>query len=46
VKKGSTIEQIVASRPTMDYDGLYDVSRQSADAFVETVYKSLTEKTK
>jgi hypothetical protein len=26
----------------MDYDGLYDVTRQSADAFVETVYKSLS----
>ena len=41
MKKGNTLEQIKASRPTMDYDGLYDVSRQSADAFVETVYKSL-----
>ena len=28
----------------MDYDGLYDVTPQSADAFVETVYKSLTER--
>jgi glyoxylase-like metal-dependent hydrolase (beta-lactamase superfamily II) len=46
VKKGSTPAQVVASRPTMDYDGLYDVTRQSADAFVETVYKSLTEKAK
>jgi hypothetical protein len=42
VKKGKTLEQIKASRPTMDYDGLYDVTQQSADAFVETVYKSLT----
>jgi cyclase len=41
MKKGNTLEQIKGSRPTMDYDGLYDVSRQSADAFVETVYKSL-----
>jgi glyoxylase-like metal-dependent hydrolase (beta-lactamase superfamily II) len=46
VKKGSTLAQVQASRPTMDYDGLYDVSRQSADAFVETVYKSLTERSK
>jgi len=42
VKKGKTLDEIKASRPTMDYDGLYDVKRQSADAFVETVYKSLT----
>jgi cyclase len=44
MKKGKTIEQVKAARPTMDYDGLYDVTRQSADAFVETVYKSLAEK--
>jgi hypothetical protein len=42
VKNGKTLEQIKASRPTMDYDGLYDVTRQSADTFVEAVYKSLT----
>src|SRR5580692_6523308 len=42
VKNGKTLEQVKASRPTMDYDGLYDVTRQSADAFVETVFKSLS----
>lgn len=41
VKKGKTLAEVKASRPTMDYDGLYDVTQQSADAFVETVYKSL-----
>jgi cyclase len=40
-KKGATLEQVKASRPTMDYDGLYDVTRPSADAFVEAVYKTL-----
>jgi hypothetical protein len=25
----------------MDYDGLYDVTQPVADAFVETVYRSL-----
>jgi cyclase len=40
-KKGMTLAQIEASRPTMDYDGVYDVTRQSADAFVESVYNSL-----
>jgi glyoxylase-like metal-dependent hydrolase (beta-lactamase superfamily II) len=44
MKKGKTLDQIKASRPTMDYDGLYAVTRPSADAFVETVYKSLAEK--
>lgn len=41
MRKNMTVEQIKASRPTMDYDGLYDVPRATADLFVETVYKSL-----
>jgi cyclase len=40
-KKGMTLAQVKAARPTMDYDGLYDLPQQSADEFVETVYKSL-----
>jgi glyoxylase-like metal-dependent hydrolase (beta-lactamase superfamily II) len=41
IRQGKTIEQAKAARPTMDYDGLYDVSQQTADAFVEIVYRSL-----
>ena len=41
MRKGQTLAEIKASRPTMDYDGLYDVTRGAADQFVETVYKSL-----
>jgi cyclase len=44
VDKGMTLAQVKASRPTMDYDGLYDVTAPAADQFVETVYKSLTRK--
>jgi cyclase len=44
MRKGQTLAQIKESRPTMDYDGLYDVTRASADQFVETVYKSLSGK--
>lgn len=44
LRKGLTVEQIKASRPTMDYDGLYNVDRATADKFVETVYKSLAGK--
>ena len=44
IRKGMTVEQIKASRPTMDYDGLYNVDRTTADKYVETVYKSLTGK--
>lgn len=41
IRQGKTVEQAKAARPTMDYDGLYDVTRPVADAFVETVYRSL-----
>jgi cyclase len=41
IRQGKTIEQAKAARPTMDYDGLYDVTQPVADAFVETVYRSL-----
>lgn len=44
MRKGLTVEQIKASRPTMDYDGLYNVPRATADQFVETIYKSLAGK--
>jgi cyclase len=46
VKKGMTLAQVKASRPTMDYDGLYDLKQPAADQFVETVYKSLAGKSK
>jgi cyclase len=42
--KGSSLDQVKASKPTLDYDGLYDVTPAVADAFVETVYKSLAGK--
>ena len=42
VKKGMTVEQVKASRPTRDYDGLYGSNRAGTpDMFVESVYKSL-----
>jgi glyoxylase-like metal-dependent hydrolase (beta-lactamase superfamily II) len=45
-KKGMTLEQIKAAKPTRDYDTEY-VSNNSfvkADQFVEAVYKSLTQR--
>jgi glyoxylase-like metal-dependent hydrolase (beta-lactamase superfamily II) len=44
IKKGMTLAQVRASKPTMDYDGAYDVTPAAADMFVETVYKSLAGK--
>jgi glyoxylase-like metal-dependent hydrolase (beta-lactamase superfamily II) len=46
IKKGASLEQIKAARPTEEYDDLYG-SRSGAwttDMFVEAVYKSLVEK--
>jgi cyclase len=42
IKKGMTLEQVKAARPTRDYDPLYgSVRGWTADMFVEAVYKSL-----
>ena len=37
MKKGMTLEQIIAAQPTKDYDGLYG----SPVAFIEAAYQSL-----
>jgi hypothetical protein len=45
IKKGMTLEQVKAARPSLDYDTEY-VSPNSfvkADQFVEAIYKSLTQ---
>jgi cyclase len=46
VKKGMTIEQVKAARPTMDFDGRYGSNTGSwtTAMFVEVVYRSLKEK--
>jgi glyoxylase-like metal-dependent hydrolase (beta-lactamase superfamily II) len=36
-KKGKTLDQVKAAKPTMDYDGLYG----TPDTFIEAVYKTL-----
>jgi glyoxylase-like metal-dependent hydrolase (beta-lactamase superfamily II) len=42
IKKGMTLEQVKAARPTRDYDPLYgSVPGWTTDMFVEAVYKSL-----
>jgi cyclase len=43
IKKGSTLDQVKAAKPSRDYDPEYIRSGgPSADAFVESVYRSLT----
>ena len=45
IKKGMTIEQIKAARPTMDFDRRYGSTTGpwTTDMFVEAVYRSLRE---
>jgi glyoxylase-like metal-dependent hydrolase (beta-lactamase superfamily II) len=44
IKKGMTLEQVKAERPTRDYDARYgaDSGAWTTDQFVEAVFKSLT----
>jgi len=45
IKKGMTLEQVKAAKPTMDYDPRYSgKGAWTADMFVEAAYKSLSEK--
>jgi glyoxylase-like metal-dependent hydrolase (beta-lactamase superfamily II) len=41
IRKGMTLDQVKASRPTLDYDGAYG----DAAAFIESVYNSLRQTT-
>jgi len=44
VNQKMTLEQVKAAKPTMDYDPLYGRTPGVTAKFVETVYRSLTEK--
>jgi glyoxylase-like metal-dependent hydrolase (beta-lactamase superfamily II) len=41
VKRGMTLEQVKAARPTRDYDPLYGTTAVTPDQFVEAAYRSL-----
>jgi len=38
---GSTLDQVKAARPTLDYDGIYSTPALTGDMFVESVYRTL-----
>jgi glyoxylase-like metal-dependent hydrolase (beta-lactamase superfamily II) len=44
VKKGMTLEQVKAARPTLDYDGRYGAKTGSwtTDMFIEAAYRNLS----
>jgi hypothetical protein len=46
IKRGMTLEQVKAARPTRDYDPIYGSStgNWTTDMFVEAAYKSLSGK--
>jgi glyoxylase-like metal-dependent hydrolase (beta-lactamase superfamily II) len=44
VKKGMTLEQVKAAKPTADYDPRWSTKAYTADMFIEAAYKSLTPK--
>jgi glyoxylase-like metal-dependent hydrolase (beta-lactamase superfamily II) len=46
IKRGMTLEQVKAAKPTLDYDPIYGSStgNWTTDMFVEAAYKSLTAK--
>jgi cyclase len=46
IKRGMTLEQVKAARPTRDYDPIYghDTGNWTTDMFIEAAYRSLTAK--
>ncbi|MBI4264392.1 MAG: MBL fold metallo-hydrolase [Acidobacteria bacterium] len=48
VKKGMTLEQVKAARPTLDYDGRYRATagEWTTDRFIEAVYRELAQPTR
>jgi cyclase len=44
IKKGTTLDQVKAAKPTLDYDTRYDNSVWTKDMFVAAVYQSLNAK--
>jgi glyoxylase-like metal-dependent hydrolase (beta-lactamase superfamily II) len=45
VKKGMTVAQVKAARPTLEYDGIYGTDKSwTGEVFVETVYRDLSQK--
>lgn len=46
VKKGRTLEQVKAAKPTLDYDGFYGSASGpwTTEMFIETIYRELSEK--
>ena len=44
IKKGRTLQQVKAARPTLEFDKRYATNYYTADMFVEAVYRSLSQR--
>jgi hypothetical protein len=44
IKQGMTLDQIKAASPTLAYQNQYGAQAGATNAFIESVYKSLTAK--
>jgi hypothetical protein len=44
IKRGQTLEQVKAAKPTFDFDGRYGSDPAATDKFIEAVYRTLQEK--
>jgi glyoxylase-like metal-dependent hydrolase (beta-lactamase superfamily II) len=42
IKKGMTLPQVKAAKPTLDFDGVFTNPRWTTDQFVEAVYRDLS----
>ena len=42
IKKGMTLQQVKAAKPTLDFDGVFTNPRWTTDQFVEAVYRDLS----
>jgi glyoxylase-like metal-dependent hydrolase (beta-lactamase superfamily II) len=40
VKRGQTLQQVKAARPTLDFDGRYGSDQAATDTFIEAVYRT------
>jgi len=45
LKKGMTLDQVKAAKPTLDYDGIYgvDTGPWTTTMFIEAVYRELSQ---
>jgi glyoxylase-like metal-dependent hydrolase (beta-lactamase superfamily II) len=44
IKKGMSLDQVKAARPSLEYDGRYGREPGSTNRFIEAIYRSLTKK--